>query len=76
MSDVTGVGTGRRLDTTTDAFFGGPGDDLIYSSQHDRVHAVPGDDRIDANYLKPEDVVPGGPGQDVVIESDEIRGLP
>jgi Ca2+-binding RTX toxin-like protein len=41
LKDYTGVGTGRRLDTS-DAFHGAPSNDLIYSSQHDRVYAGPG----------------------------------
>jgi hypothetical protein len=75
LSDYTGVGTGKRLDTTPDAFFGGPGDDLIYSSQHDRVHAGPGDDTIYADYLKPGDVIHCGPGWDVVILNDDFPGI-
>jgi len=75
LRDYSGVGTGRRLETTSDAFYGGLGDDLIYSSQHDRVYAGPGDDTIYADYLKPGEVIRCGPGRDVVIENDEFSGI-
>lgn len=75
LKDYTGIGTGRRLDTTPDAFYGGPGDDLIYSSQHDRVNAGPGDDTIVAYYLVSGDVIRCGPGRDVVVENDDYTGI-
>jgi Ca2+-binding RTX toxin-like protein len=75
LKDYSGVGTGRRLDATPDAFDGGPGDDLIYSSQHDHVHAGPGDETIYADYLKPGDVIACGPGRDVVITNDVFPGI-
>jgi Ca2+-binding RTX toxin-like protein len=75
LRDYTGVGTGRRLDATSDAFYGGPGNDLIYSSQHDHVYAGPGDDTIYADYLTPGDVIHCGPGRDVVIENDDYPGI-
>jgi Ca2+-binding RTX toxin-like protein len=75
LRDYSGVGTGRRLDPTSDAFYGGLGDDLIYSSQHDRVHAGSGNDTIYADYLKPGDVIFCGPGRDVVIENDDYSGI-
>lgn len=75
LRDYSGVGTGRPLDETADAFYGGPGSDLIYSSQHDRVYAGPGDDTIYADYLKPGDVIHCGPGRDVVIENDDWPGI-
>jgi Ca2+-binding RTX toxin-like protein len=75
LRDYSGVGTGRSLDTTQDAFYGGPGDDLIFSSQHDRVFAGPGDDRIYADYLKPGDVIHCGTGWDVVTTNDVFPGI-
>jgi hypothetical protein len=75
LSDYTGVGTGRRLDTTSDTFVGGPGDDLIYSSQNDRVYAGSGADSIIANYLNPGDAVACGPGRDIVVLNDDDPGL-
>lgn len=75
LRDYTGIGTGRRLDTTPDAFVGGSGDDLIHSSQHDRVNAGSGDDTIAASYLVPGDVIRCGPGQDVVVENDDYTGI-
>ena len=75
LSDYTGVGTGRRLDTTPDTFYGGPGDDLIHSGHNDRVHAGPGNDRVVANYLERGDVVACGPGWDVVVLNDDDPGI-
>lgn len=76
MRDYTGVGTGAPvIDSTSDAFYGGPGDDLIYSSHHDHVHAGPGNDTIFADYLGPGDVISCGPGRDVVIENDDFAGI-
>jgi Ca2+-binding RTX toxin-like protein len=75
LSDSSGVGTGRPLDTTRDTFYGGPGDDLIYSSKHDRVHAGPGDDTVYANYLEPGDGLACGTGRDLVVLNDDDPGL-
>jgi Ca2+-binding RTX toxin-like protein len=75
LSDYSGVGTGKRLDTTRDAFYGGAGDDLIRSSQLDRVYAGSGDDSVFANYAKPGDVIACGRGHDVVVLNDEDPGL-
>ena len=75
LLDPSGVGTGRPLDTSRDAFHGGPGDDLIHASHRDRVHAGPGDDRILANYLERGDVVDCGPGRDVVVLNDDDPGI-
>lgn len=74
LKDYTGVGTGRRLDTTPDAFYGGPGDDVIYASQRDHVYAGPGDDTIYPDYLfEPGQVIRCGRGRDVMIENDDSR---
>jgi Ca2+-binding RTX toxin-like protein len=62
------------IDSTSDAFYGGPGDDLIHSGHHDRVHAGPGNDTIYADYLGPGDVISCGSGRDVVIENDDYPG--
>jgi Ca2+-binding RTX toxin-like protein len=75
LIDYTGVGTGRRLDTTRDVFHGGAGDDLIRSSRHDHVYAGSGHDRVYANYVRPGDVIACGPGRDVVALNDEDPGL-
>jgi hypothetical protein len=75
LRDYTGVGTGRRLDITPDAFYGGPGDDLIYSSQQDRVYVGTGDDTIYADYVRRGDVIVCSAGRDVVILNDDDPGL-
>jgi Ca2+-binding RTX toxin-like protein len=75
LRDYTGVGTGRRLVTTPDGYYGGAGDDVIYSSRHDHVHAGPGDDTVHADYLAPGDVIVCGPGRDVVITNDVFPGI-
>lgn len=75
LRDYSGVGTGRPLDTTRDLFYGGPGDDLIYASRHDRVSGGPGDDTIYADYVDRGQVIACGPGRDVVILNDDDPGL-
>lgn len=76
LRDYSGVGTGRPLDTSSDAFYGGPGDDVIYASLNDRVEAGSGDDTIYADYLfRPGQVIRCGPGRDVVIENDDFAGI-
>ena len=73
--DNSGVGTGRQVDTTVDAFYGGPGDDVIFASHHDLVDAGPGNDTIYAVYLVPGVVIRCGPGRDVVITNDVYPGI-
>lgn len=77
LRDYTGVGTGVAVpDATSDAFYGGSGDDVIYASQHDHVYAGPGDDTIYADYLfRRGQVIHCGPGRDVVIENDDFPGI-
>jgi Ca2+-binding RTX toxin-like protein len=75
LSDDSGVGTGRRIDTTPDAFYGGQGDDEIYSTQHDHVYAGTGDDPVYADYVKRGHVIHCGPGRDVVVLNDDDPGL-
>jgi hypothetical protein len=77
LRDYTGVGRGVAVpDATSDAFYGGPGDDVIYASQHDHVYAGPGDDTIYADYLfQPGQVIHCGPGRDVVIENDDYPSV-
>jgi Ca2+-binding RTX toxin-like protein len=75
LSDYTGFEVGNRLDATRDAFYGGPGNDSIYASQHDRVYAGTGDDQIYANYVKRAQSIACGPGRDMVILNDDDPGL-
>lgn len=77
LRDYTGVGKGVAVpDATSDAFYGGPGDDVIYASQNDHVSAGPGDDTIYADYLfQPGQVIHCGPGRDVVIENDHYPSV-
>jgi hypothetical protein len=51
------------------------GDDIIYASQHDRVFAGPGDDRIYGDHLEPGDVIHCGSGWDVVTTNDDVPGI-
>ena len=77
LRDYTGVDHGgATLDSTSDAFYGGPADDVIYASQNDHVYAGPGDDTIYADYLfQRGQVIRCGPGRDVVIENDDYPGI-
>jgi hypothetical protein len=75
LRDHSGVGSGRRLDPTRDFFDGGPGDDVIFASQRDRVRAGPGDDTVYADYLEPGVVISCGRGRDVVITNDDLPGV-